>query len=65
MQTKQRTNSCGRNAVLTSAGFCNDALFVHATRQQYLAQGVVDFVCAGVKQVFSLEIDLRTAGVFS
>ena len=36
----------------------------HAPRQQNLSQGVVDFVRAGVQQIFALEIDARAAGMF-
>ena len=47
--------------MLTSAGFGDDAFFAEAFCQEDLAHGVVDLVCAGVCEVFSLEPDLRAA----
>jgi len=38
--------------------------FAHAPRQQDLADAVVDLVCAGVVQLFTLEVDLGAAAVF-
>ena len=49
------------DAVLAGAGFGDDALFAEAFGQEDLAHGVVDLVCAGVCEVFSLEPDLRAA----
>ena len=51
--------------MLTRAGFGDDPGLAHASRQQDLAEGVIDFVCAGVQKIFALEIDARAAGVFS
>ena len=36
----------------------------HALRQQALPQAVIDFVRAGVQQVFALEVNLRAAELF-
>ena len=47
------------NAVLARAGFGDDARLAHAHRQQSLPDAVVDFVRAGVQQVFALEVDAR------
>ena len=55
----------GGYAVLARAGFGDDAALAHTFRQQALAEGVVDFVCAGVEQVFALEVDFCAAQVFS
>ena len=41
----------------------DDSLLAHAERQQGLADGVVDFVSAGVVEVFAFEVDLRAAAV--
>ena len=49
------------HAVLTRAGFGDDAFFTHTAGEQRLTDGVVDLVCAGVVQVFALQPDLRTA----
>ena len=47
--------------VLPGAGFGDDALFAHALRQQRLAQGIVDLMRPGMRQVFALEVNLRAA----
>ena len=47
--------------MLSSAGFGNDARLAHALGKHGLADGVVDFVCAGVVEVFALQEDLRAA----
>ena len=39
------------------------ALLAHPTRQQRLPEGVVDLVCPGVQQVFTLQINLRPTTV--
>jgi hypothetical protein len=39
-------------------------MLAHAFDQQSLAEAVIDFVRAGVKQVFALEIDLCAAKFF-
>ena len=60
-QTEMRGDGGGRNAVLARAGFGDDARLAHFHREQTLTDRVVDFVRAGVQQVFALEIDARTA----
>jgi hypothetical protein len=47
--------------VLARAGFRDHTLFTHLPREQRLAQRVVDLVCAGVQQIFPLEVDARSA----
>ena len=47
--------------MLSRAGFGDDARLAHALGQHGLADGVVDFVCAGVVQVFALQINLCAA----
>ena len=54
---------CG-DSVLACSGFCYHARLFHLYRQQSLADGVVDFVRAGVQKIFALEIDARAASVF-
>ena len=46
--------------MLACAGFGNHAGLAHALGEHGLADGVVDLVCAGVVQVFTLQEDLRT-----
>ena len=38
----------------------NDAALSHTAGKQYLTYGVVDFVCAGVIEVFAFEVDFTT-----
>ena len=52
------------DAVLPGAGFGDDARLVHSYGEQSLADSVVDFVRAGVQQVFALQVDARTAEMF-
>ena len=58
---KQRADGRGGDAVLTGAGFGDDAMLAHAPGQQRLPNAVVDLVRAGVQQVFALQVDLRAA----
>ena len=48
--------------MLPGAGFCNDALGSQAFREDRLANGVVDLVRPGVRQVLALEPHLRAPG---
>ncbi len=52
-------SGCG-HAVLAGSGFGDDAGLAHAPGQNDLAYGVVDFVGAGVVEVFALQIHLAT-----
>ena len=51
------------DAVLAGAGFGDDARLAHFYGEQALADGVVDFVRAGVEEIFALEVDARAAEV--
>src|SRR5947207_211153 len=51
--------------MLAGAGLGDNATLAHATRQQYLSDGVVNFVRAGVKQILALQIDAGSAACFS
>jgi hypothetical protein len=61
IETEEGADAGGGNTVLTGSGFGDDAVFIHAAGEQGLAETVVDFVRAGVEQVFPLEINARTA----
>ena len=61
LHAKERAHGCGRDPVLAGAGFGDDAMLAHASRQQRLPDAVVDLVRAGVQQVFPLQIDLGAA----
>lgn len=50
----------GGHAVLAGTGLGNDARLAHLLGQQNLTDGVVDFVCSGVVEVFTLQIQLAT-----
>ena len=60
LHAHQRTDGSRSHAVLSGTGLGNDALLAHATCQQNLADGVVDFVCSGMVQVFPLQVDAAT-----
>ena len=47
--------------MLSGAGFGDDAVFAHAAGEERLSQAVIDFVGAGVEQIFALEPDARSA----
>ena len=51
----------GCNAVLSCPGFGDDALFAHPACEQDLPDGTVDFVRAGMVQVFAFQIYFRAA----
>ena len=55
VETEQRRRGGGGHAVLTRAGFGDDALFAHSSREQRLAEHVVDLVGSGVRQVFPFQ----------
>ena len=64
-QAETGTGGCRGHAMLAGTGFGDHALLAHPHRQQCLAERVVDFVGAGVIQIFALQIDLRPAGMFA
>jgi hypothetical protein len=51
---KQRGYRGRGNTVLSGAGFGDNPRFAHPPGQQYLADGIVDLVRAGVIQVLTL-----------
>ena len=55
LQAEARADRGRGDAMLSRAGFGDDAALAHAPRQQHLAEGVVDLVRAGVAEVFALE----------
>ena len=60
-KTVARRDGCGGNTMLAGAGFRDHAALVHATRQQSLPNGIVNFVGTGVIQIFPFQENLRTA----
>ena len=61
IEAEERADGGGGDAVLARAGFGDDAVLAHAAGEQRLAEAVVDFVRAGVEQVFALDVELRAA----
>ena len=61
---EQRGGRCRRDPVLPRARLRDDPLLAHPPRQQALPEHVVDFVRAGVREVFAFEIDARAATRF-
>ena len=62
-QPQQRTHGGSRDPVLPRAGLGDDPPLAHVAGEQRLAQRVVDLMCAGMRQILPLEIDLRAAQV--
>jgi hypothetical protein len=56
---EQRRHRGGRNAMLTRAGLGSNARFVHALREQGLAQRIVHLVRAGMTKVLALKVNFR------
>src|SRR6185369_7181214 len=61
VQFHQRTHGSARHAVLSRARFGDDSSLAHSPREQGLPDRVVNFVSAGVAEVFALEIDSSAA----
>lgn len=49
--------------MLSCACFGDDFVFAHSFGEQGLTDGVIDFVCAGVVEVFAFEVDFCTAAI--
>ena len=60
-QPQQRAGGGGAHAMLPGSRLGNDARFAHTLGQQRLTQRIIDFVRAGVVQIFPLKVDLRPA----
>ena len=60
-EAEQGADGGGGDAVLSGAGFGDDAPLAHAAGEERLSEAVVDLVRAGVEQVFALEPDARAA----
>ena len=58
-------SSCSGNTMLTSSGFSDQPCFSHLFCKQSLPQYVVDFMRPGMIEVFTFEIYLGAAKVFS
>ncbi len=56
---EQRGDGRGGHAVLPGAGFGDETRFAHAPRQQRLPQHVIQFMRAGMAEVFAFQIDGR------
>ena len=60
MPNRRADGGCGY-AVLSGAGFGDDAFFAHAAGQEPLAETVVDLVGAGVQQILTFEVNFGAA----
>jgi len=65
LEAEESADGGGGDAVLAGSGLRDDAMLAHAHGEQSLAEAVVDFVRAGVEQVFALEIDFCAAEGFA
>ena len=63
LQAEARAHGGRRDAVLARAGLGDDAPLAQAPREQRLADGVVDLVRAGVREVLALQLDAGAADV--
>src|SRR6266545_2968302 len=61
--TQHGAHRGGRDTMLARAGLGDDPGLAHTFGQQPLAERVVDFMRAGMRQVLALEVDLRAAAV--
>ena len=64
LEPEKRGRCRSGDAVLTRARFSDQPLLAHPNGKQRLADGVVDFMGAGVIEVLALEIDFRPAEFF-
>ena len=60
LHVHQRAHCGGSHAMLSGTRFGDDACLAHLLRQQNLADGVVDFVCARMVEVLALEVELAS-----
>src|SRR5205823_5264207 len=57
LEAEKSADGSGGDAMLSGARFGDDATLAHALGEQGLAQAVIDFVRAGVEEVFALQIN--------
>jgi hypothetical protein len=65
VESEEGADTGGGDAMLSGAGFGDDALLAHTDGEQSLADGVVDLVCAGVKKILTLEVDFGASESFA
>ena len=63
LQSEACTSCCSCNTVLSCTRFSNDPWFTHTKGQQRLTNGIVNFVCTRVVQIFTLEEYARALAV--
>ncbi len=63
-EAEVRGDGGGSDSVLACARFRDDARFAHFHGEQALADGVINFVRAGVEQILALEVNARAAEFF-
>src|SRR5581483_11737193 len=62
-QAEQRAHRRSRDPVLAGAGFGDDAALAHSSREQDLAESVVDLVRPSVREIFAFQENLCAACV--
>ena len=63
-QSQERRCRSGSHPMLPCTGFCNDTGLAHLFSQQALPQCIVNLMCSGVVQIFSLQIDFGSSQIF-
>ena len=61
LQAQHSADGGGGDPVLAGAGFGDNARLAHIFSQQGLAQGIVDFMGAGMGQILPFQVDFRPA----
>ena len=64
IEPEQRANGRSRHAMLTGTRLGDDAPLPHARGKKTLSDRIVDFMRAGMEQVFAFQENARAAGVF-
>ena len=57
LHVHQGTHGSRGNPVLAGTCLGDDTVFAHAACKEDLPDGIIDFVCSGVVEVFPLEIE--------
>ena len=58
---KPRGHGGSSDTMLSRAGLGDDTVLAHPLREQDLAERIVDFMRAGMEQVFALQVNFRAA----
>jgi hypothetical protein len=64
LETEQGADGRRRHAMLPGTGLGDDPLLAHPFGKETLTECIVDLVCAGVRQILTLEVDPGAAAQF-